>query len=149
MLPARIRSGAGWSDACILNISPRGLLVYAKCPAQPGTSIELRRGGYLVLAEVVWRNNERIGLCSHDEVPVDDLISSEAAAAAVPVLTGTLEVERRKRPRDADRSRARSRAMEFLSLVLIGAALAGGAAVSAHQALTAPLAAVNRALGAR
>lgn len=148
MLPARMRNGAGWTDACILNVSSRGLLVYAKCAAQPGSQIELRRGGYLIVATVVWRNNERIGICSEGPVPVDDLISSEAASAAVPALTGTVELERRKQRRDPDRSRARSRAMEFLALVLIGTALAGAAAVYVQQALTKPLAAVNRALGA-
>ena len=147
VLPARMRNGAGWSDACILNISSRGLLIYSKCALQPGSSVELRRGGQLVFARVVWRNNHRIGLCSEDPIPVEDIISSETAAAAIPAFTaGAIQFDRRKRPRDPDRSRYRSRAIEFLSLVLIGMTLAGTAAVYVQQTLSKPLAAASRAL---
>ena len=40
MLPARMRSSTGWSDACILNISTRGLLIYALGSADPGNFVE-------------------------------------------------------------------------------------------------------------
>jgi hypothetical protein len=149
MLPARIRSGSGWSDACILNISSRGLLVYSNMNAKPGSFIELRRGGQLVIARVVWRKNQRIGLCSPDPVHVQDIISSETAAAAVVQGRGASRaIERRRVPRGDERSRERARAIEFLATVLIGTALAGAAAVSMHRALAAPLAHVRTALQA-
>ena len=146
LLPARLRNGAGWIDACILNVSSRGLLIHAKCQAQPGSQIELRRGGYLVIARVVWRSTHRIGLCSPDPLPVDDIISCEAPPAAVPALIVAAKVERRSRPRSHERSRERSRAIEFLSLVLIVTALAGAASAYAYEALSNPLKAVHSAL---
>ena len=148
VLPARIRTGPGWADACILNISSRGLLVYAKCAAQPGSHVKLWRGGYLVVARVVWRSNERLGVCTPEPIPVDDIISSEAAPAEAPAPAAAVELDRpRKRP-SHDRSRAVSRAVEFLSLVVFGIALAGAAAAYAYETLSKPLEAVNRALGA-
>lgn len=144
-----MRNGAGWSDACILNISSHGLMIYAKCTVEPGSYVELRRGGQMVSARVVWRANNRIGLCSPAPIPVEDIISSETAAAALPAITAGAKIERRKHRRDPERSRDRSRAIEFMSLVLIGITLAGGVAVYAQQTLVKPLAAVQMALGSR
>lgn len=148
VLPARIRNGPGWADACILNISSRGLLIYARCTAQPGSQVRLWRGGYLIVARVVWRSNERLGVCTPEPIAVDNLISSESEPAAVPVLGREAKLERPRQPRSHERSRERSRAIEFVSLALVGAALAAAAAAYAYRTLSAPLEAVNRALGA-
>jgi hypothetical protein len=146
MLPARMRSICGWSDACILNVSSRGLLIYSSGNAKPGSFVEIRRGGQLVVARVVWRKNRRIGLCSSDPVRVEDIISSETAASAVQSGPHQRYVERRRVPRDSDRSRERGRAIEFLSLVVACTAAAGLAAVYVEQTLEAPLAAVKGTL---
>lgn len=147
ILPAQVRDGTGWADACILNISSRGLLIHARCSAPPGSQIKLKRGGYLLVGKVIWRSRERIGVCSPYPLPVDELISSEAASADLPALSGTIEIERPRKQRSSeDRSRAFSRAVEFLSLVLVGTVLAAATAVHAYQALSNPLESVSRAL---
>lgn len=146
MLPARMRSQSGWSDACILNISSRGLLVYSNGAAQPGTFVEVRRGGQLVIARVVWRKNQRIGLHSPDPVHVEDIIGADStAAAAIPAASGA-SIERRRIPRDSDTSRNQGRAVEFVAMVLIGGALAFAAMVSMEETLARPLSAVDRAM---
>ena len=149
MLPARIRNKSGWSDACILNISSRGLLVYSAGAADPGSFVEIRRGGQLVIARVVWRENQRMGMCSPDPVPVDAIISNRALETAVELCGSESKVERRQSPRSADRSRARARAAEFLTIVLVGTAMAGAAAVYVQRALAKPLTAVSSALEPR
>jgi hypothetical protein len=146
MLPARLRSQAGWSDACILNISSRGLLIYSNGPAQPGKFVEVRRGGQLVIARVVWRKNQRIGLCSSDPIHVEDIIDADkAAAATVPTAAG-VSIERRRIPRDSERSRQHGRAAEFIAMVLIGGALAFAAMASMEETLARPLSAVDQAM---
>lgn len=150
MLPARIRSSGGWSDACILNISSRGLLVYSNTAVEAGSTVEVRRGGQLVIARVVWRQNQRIGLCSPDPVPIDEIISDKTAAAAVISCASPVRVaERRRRPRSHERSRERARAIEFIVLVLFGTAMAGGAAIYVGQALANPMARIASALEPR
>lgn len=149
MLPARMRSPSGWSDACILNISTRGLLVYSAGSADPGSFVEIRRGGQLVVARVVWRRNQRIGLHSPDPVRVEDIISTETAATAVQSSASQLSVERRRVPRDPERSRDHARAIEFMALVLAGTALAGAAVAAVEDTLGPPLAAVKVALAHR
>lgn len=145
MLPARMRSESGWSDACILNVSSRGLLIYSAGRATPGSFVEIRRGSQLVVARVVWRENQRLGLSSQDPVRVEDIISSETAAVAV--QSSGFTVERRKVPRTSEQSRLLSRAMEYVFTIMLVVALAGSAAFYAHEALTTPLAAVRTALG--
>jgi hypothetical protein len=56
VLPARMLLGSAWSDACILNISSRGMLIQASRGVPQGSAIELHRGDYVVLAHVVWRH---------------------------------------------------------------------------------------------
>jgi hypothetical protein len=148
MLPARMRTKEGWSDACILNISSRGLLIYSNGAAQPGSFVEVRRGGQLVIARVAWRKNQRIGLHSPDPVHVEDIIGADsAAAAAVPMAAGA-PIERRRIPRDSDRSRQHGRAAEFIAVVLVGGALAFAAMASVEESLAKPVAAVDRAMRA-
>ena len=144
VLPARIRTGASWADACILNISSRGLMVYTRGAAPPGTVIELRRGSQIVIARVVWRQNQRVGLSAQGELPISEIISNQTAAAAA--AAPAIGVERRRRRRDPDRSRQFSRALEFASIVFVGAVLGGFAAVSVERALAEPLTAVAAVL---
>jgi hypothetical protein len=148
MLPARMRTGSGWSDACILNISRKGLLVYSSGSAEPGSFVEIRRGGQLVVARVVWRRNQRIGLRSPDPVRIEDIITTETAASAVQASIAQFHADRRRLPRNGDKSRNHARAMEFMAVILAATALAGAAVSGVNDALGAPLAAVRVALGA-
>jgi hypothetical protein len=149
MLQARMRSGSGWCDACILNVSSRGLLVYSDGAADLGSMIELRRGGQLVIATVVWRNNQRIGLCSTDDLDIESIVSNEVAAAAAKACVDADRVERRRRPGESDASRAMGRAMEFAFIAAVAVALAGAVAVSVLQSLTAPMTIITSALDPR
>lgn len=143
MLPARMRSEGGWSDACILNISSRGLLVYSSGKTRPGTFVEIRRGRQLVVARVVWKNNQRIGLSSPDRVHMQDIISDDAGAAAVVAPTA---VERRAVPRTDARSRQRGRMLEFSFLVIVTTAIATWSAVFVHSVMQRPLSRVQSTL---
>jgi hypothetical protein len=147
MLRARMRSGAGWSDACILNVSLHGLLVYSNGAANLGSMVELRRGGQLVIARVVWRKNQRFGLCSKDELDVGSIVNDEVAAAAAKASVDAVKVERRRRPREPDASRATGRAMEFVFVTAAASALAGWVALSVLRTLTGSISSVTSALG--
>jgi hypothetical protein len=50
LIPARIKQGAGWTDVCIRNLSPRGLLLHGQSPPRPGSYVEVRRGSYIIVA---------------------------------------------------------------------------------------------------
>jgi hypothetical protein len=142
-----MRAGAGWADACILNVSSRGLLVYSDGAAKLGSMIELRRGGQLVIAKVVWRNNQRIGLRSTDELDIESIVSNEVATAAAKACVDAVKIEKRRRPRESDASRAHGRALEFVFVTAAAVALAGWVALSVLQTLTGSMSSVTSALG--
>jgi hypothetical protein len=146
MLPARMRVGMTWGDACILNVSSRGLMIHASRPVAEGSTIELWHGGRLIVARVVWREGLRTGLSAEDRILVDEIMSLQQAAAAR--LSGHWsQHERRKRPRTHETNRVRSRMMQFASIAAIGASLAVGVFSMVEAALARPIAYVESALG--
>jgi len=143
MLPARVRTAAGWSDACILNLSTRGLLIHANFSALDERVVELWHGDHAITARVVWREGPRAGLRAEERIPVEEILCP-TASPSLPLRAAI--VERRKRPRGDQESRIRARAFEFVSVALIAAALAFGFSSWVGEALAQPLALVRTAL---
>src|SRR5215213_8031992 len=81
VMPARLRVGSGWANACILNISSRGLMIRSTGAGVPGSVVELRRGDQVILARVVWRHGSRAGLRAEDHLPVEEILSLTQAAS--------------------------------------------------------------------
>jgi hypothetical protein len=143
-VPARLRHGASWSDACILNISSRGLMIHTGRPISRGTKVELRRGDHVIVARVVWREGGRAGLRAEDRVPIEDIVTlGQSPAFQLTAANG----ERRKHPRPEEHSRIRARAIEFGGVLAIAAILAGAGFTMVEAALARPLAVVSAALG--
>lgn len=148
VLPARLRSGAQWSDACILNISSRGLMIQSGRAGPEGTRVELRRGDHVIIARVVWRAGARAGLATDDRLPVEDILSLGQSSALQLVANNGALVERRKRPRkELGDARLRGRAIEFLGIGAIALVLSLGIWSMAEEAFAAPLARIEAALG--
>jgi hypothetical protein len=146
-LPARLRCGALWSDACILNISTRGMMIYAPLPLN-GDALELRRGDHLIRARVIWRDGMRIGLQAEERVPVDEIMT--LSPTCVLQLTAAANETRRRRADSrfaGDTSRLRGRAIEFVGVGILGVSLALSALAMVQSALLRPLAAASVALG--
>jgi hypothetical protein len=149
MIRTRVRASSGWTDACILNVSSRGLLINASTAgvAPTGSTIELWHGEHVIGAEVVWRKGGRAGLRSEQRVPVEEIMALGKAPALQLTAAEWPPAERRKRPRSHEESRLRSRAMEFAGIAAIASCLAVSALAMVEQAFAQPLALVERALG--
>jgi hypothetical protein len=147
LIPARIRSGVHWSDACILNISSRGLMVQSHRAGPKGSVVELHRGDHVIIARVVWREGSRVGLKSDERLPVEQIMSLSKSSNLRLVASEGVVVERRRKPRSpAHDAVSRGRAIEFLGTVAILVVLACFGAAMVEQALTRPLAAAQAAL---
>ena len=145
VLPARMWHGASWSDACILNVSSRGLLIHTSRQAPIGSAIELRRGEHVIVARVVWRNGATAGLRTDDRVSIEQIVTLGQSQVLQVSAPGT--VEQRGLARPDYPHRVRPRAAEFASVLVIGASLAGGAMIFVAEAFARPLAIVQEALG--
>lgn len=152
MIKARVRAGATWSDACILNLSTRGMLVRsARSPAR-GSYLEIRRGAHAIIARVVWAMPDRFGVQTQDPVPTDSLIFDvqQPPTSASPKGSGSIDRRAALRPPEArhEASRRRSRAIEFGTFLLLGALVTLFIGESVDEALGEPLAAANAVLAA-
>lgn len=148
MLAARMRATSGWSDACILNVSSRGLLINASAaPAAKGSKIELRHGAHVIVAEVVWRKGRRAGLRSEQRVPVEEIMALSKAPSLQLTATQWPHADRRQTPRNHEESRERSRMFEFAGIVVVAVSLAAGLFSMVEAAFARPLAMVRAALG--
>ena len=147
MLTARMRTASGWSDACILNVSSRGLLVHSARIPDSGSLVELRHQDCAIVARVVWREGAKGGLRADGRVPVEEILSLGASASLTLSAPRDAFVERRRRPRTHEASRIRGRLMEFAGAVAIGGVLATGGAAMVQNAFAKPIAIVEAALG--
>lgn len=142
-----MRAGATWTDACILNMSSHGMLVHAPTTPSRGSYLEIRRGGYVIVARVVWANDNRFGVQTQDVVPADDLIRNPDGAARTSSQHPSAFVERRATPRQRhETSRWRARAFEFGTFVLLGGIAATLMLGAMGELLARPLALVETAL---
>jgi hypothetical protein len=147
ILPALVRSDGGWGNASILNISSRGFLIQASRPTPKGSKVELRHGGYVIQARVVWRNGARAGLATESCVPVEEILSLGQAPGLQLTAGERSPIDRRVSARRQVDSRIRGRLIEFAAIAAL-AACAGGCAVGiVHDTLAQPLARVGKALG--
>ena len=144
VLPARLLHGSSWSDACILNVSSRGLMIHTGRPLAKGTEIELRRGCHVIVARVMWRDGARAGLRSDTLLPIAEIVTLGRS----PTLQLTAaKGERRRHPRQEDASRIRGRWVEFAGVLAFVLTLAGAGVSMIDAALARPLNAVVAALG--
>ena len=81
-IPARLRLGAQWTDAFILNVSSRGLLIQSTEAVERGMYVEVRRDNQVIIGRIVWRSGSRAGLRSQDRVPLEAIVTAGAARSA-------------------------------------------------------------------
>lgn len=149
MIRARLKTGDGWHDACIVDLSRRGAGLQAANAPPRGAYVEVRRGFHVIVARVVWSRGHRFGVTAQDDLPVDSI----AADRAPPTQTRPFERtagDRRILPRAvsqrAEASRRRGQRLQFLAAVVGGSVAAMFAGAEVRQALAAPLAEVSTVL---
>jgi hypothetical protein len=148
LVRARVRSGSDWGDACILNISSRGMLIHSARPVTEGSIVEILRGDQLIIARVMWSEAGRSGIRSDERLPVEDILSLEHSRSLQLIASNGVFHDRRREGRGLAReSRLHGRAIEFVAFGAIAASLAFGLWAMAERALSGPLAKVSTALG--
>jgi hypothetical protein len=124
LIPARLKQDAGWSDVCIRDISPRGLLVQGGSPPRRGSYVEVRRGGHVIIAKVAWAKEQQFGLTTQDLLPVDALIHQPNATfgRSQPESSSATE-EKRAVPRKISSEQAEARSRHISTMIQYGFAI--------------------------
>ena len=150
MIKARVRAGASWNDALILNMSSKGLLVRSSQMVNRGSYLEIRRGPHVIVARVIWSASDRFGLQTQDPVPAADLIRDPDGVDPRKKPVGEGLQDRRSVPRPLEvrheSSRQRGRAMELLAVSLVCGIVALMIANAIAEVVAKPLEAAQAAL---
>lgn len=155
LIKARMRVGAAWSDACILDISTHGLKVQSAAPPPRGAYLELKRGARTIIGRVMWSEQQRFGLSSQDPLDVEAIICQPDGAAGpsadcpVAAPTSDRRAVARAHDRTLQRSRQWSRAFEFLCVALLGLSGCVIAFGAVEKLFARPLAIVGQGLTAK
>ena len=153
MLNARMRTGEGWSDVTICNLSPRGAMAKALTPPQKGDFVELRCGSSSIVGHVRWSQGVRFGIRAQDRIDIRHMLAEQRGERRPP------NAERRSASREAittkplpkavptdETSRLFARVFDWGILAVVGIAGAGLAGSQVHAILTAPMAEIHAAL---
>ena len=141
-----MRVGGTYVDACIRDISSRGMLVQANEPPPRGAYIEICRPGQIIVARVVWAKERRFGIATRERMNVDAFIAEAAngvAAAGADQAAAWPNADRRTARRhdvrqSAERSRHISAALEFGFVLACSALAAVTVANAVHDSLSRP-----------
>ncbi|WP_267378742.1 MULTISPECIES: PilZ domain-containing protein [unclassified Sphingomonas] len=159
LVPCRLKSGRGWSDACIHNISSRGLLIGLDDAPENGSYVDIRRGTLVIVGRVVWSRQGFIGIRTQDKVSVAAVVNeprvgrpgtpaAPAGNAPAPDRRAHDRLSAQGRlGRRVERNRQRATVLQFGAISLGGVAVAIFAAIEVRAVLAAPLAAIGTALG--
>ena len=130
VINSRMRCGATWRDASILNMSSRGLGLHTLAPPKRGSYVEVRRGAHVIIACVVWVNGSRFGVRTQDAVPIDAVINQPESSSGFSdhppesEARGERRSTVRRRERQHEASRTVASAMEFTFVAMLGASAA-------------------------
>ncbi|WP_376741922.1 PilZ domain-containing protein [Sphingomicrobium flavum] len=146
MVPARLRDGGHWRDLTIMNLSAHGVMFKGLDNYPRGHFIEIRRGGHVIVAQVMWSDGGKVGARTQDELAVFDIINDRPTQRK---CFGMAVVERRTAPRivsDEERSRMVAQAINYAAVVLIGLTGSLLVAGAVNGILSAPLDRVEAAM---
>ena len=148
LVRVRIRAGAVPSDACVRDVSSRGLLVQAGAPPVRGTVIELIGPFAPIVGRVVWTKGHRFGVHTQDHINVPALLSGKLDRRKTNV---DYTVERRatdpRHRKDPLANEQWSRWLQYGAVLLIGGAIAIVAAQATYHHLSRTAAAIQQGLG--
>lgn len=154
LLRARMRAGATWSDACIVNASSRGFGMQSAQPPTRGTFVEVRKGHHCIVARVVWASGHRFGVRTQDLIDLHAITaegvsgnkqrSENIEAQAAPVRAKDLP---ERSDQTAERSRFLARSMEHAWVALAALTAAVFLFDGLQQAFAKPMSRIISGLG--
>lgn len=77
LIRSRLRGAGSDRDACILDVSTRGLLGTCAIPPERGSFVELVANGHSLVGHVKWSNGRRFGIVLQDRISVTALIAND------------------------------------------------------------------------
>lgn len=122
LIRARLRDGGLERDACILDVSTRGVLATTAMPPPRGEFIELAVGRHKLVGHVKWSGQRRFGLALRERISVVALVAGDGG----PIALKQVQSARKRSGSLAEALAVNSRNMgQFVQLAIMVAILAG------------------------
>ncbi|HAD15510.1 hypothetical protein BA950_10965 [Erythrobacter sp. SAORIC-644] len=77
-MPVKMRSGDGWQDILIVNVSESGLLLKAEITPALGDCVEIRHRSLSIRGEVVRTAHRRFAIHAFEPIDLDTLLAKAA-----------------------------------------------------------------------
>jgi hypothetical protein len=116
MLRARLRDGGQERDACIVDLTSRGLAATADNPPRRDDFVEIIVGDIVVVGQVKWTSMRRFGMAFRERISVVGLLSGERGTISLQAR----EANRKRKARFA-LPESLGRRIEFAMLFAAGA----------------------------
>lgn len=149
-IQAELRTGTGWINVTIGNISSRGVMLQCQYPPKRGTFVELRCRNTCIVARVVWSAHARCGLRTQNRIDRRALVGRSpcrAVAAGSAPTSDARAVQQGNVLRVLyDASRASGQRSEWLAIVGMGVLATAMAGQLVHDTLGSALARATVAL---
>ena len=139
LIRAKMRAGGLPVDACIRDISSKGMMIQSKAPPPRGTYVEVITGTQRIVGRVVWGGSMRFGINTRDKIHVElvvgELRTGRTATAQAPVAPLPSPPPRVRQ----SFTRTHGKAMEFCGLVVFAIAIIYAVASATYETLARPL----------
>jgi hypothetical protein len=122
MVRATLRDGGGSREACVLDVSTRGLLLTTARPPARGEFVEIAIGDSRLAGQVKWSAKRRFGIALRDRVSVIAFL--EGGQGPLELAKARTDVGPRRGPQAEERSRDWARAVQLVAIAIGGLACA-------------------------
>lgn len=160
LAPCQMNHGGVWIDACIHDVSSRGVLVASDRAPERGAYVDIRRGSLIIIGRVIWRKGRFFGVRTQDQLSPQALLPDPRRTGRAGLSREAASGSRQSRPHDrlvaegrtarrVERGRHVAKFLQFGVLASVGAAAAAFLAVQAYEMLSRPLSSAGATLDAR
>lgn len=134
MIRARLRGAGPERDACILDVSTRGLAATMVNPPPRGDYVELIIGDFMLVGQVKWSSPRRFGVTFRERISVIAMLSGDSGP--VTLKRRKTEQKRAIRSRTSGAADGIKRKMELAAILAAGVVAASVLADYADTALS-------------
>lgn len=157
LAPCYMNHRGVWAEACIHDVSSRGVLAASDKAPEAGAYVEVRRGSLVIIGRVVWRKGRFFGVRTQDRLSAQVLMGGPGRAGRAGMDGGVVRGGPGRGPHErlvaeGELARRVERGRRVRSLLQLGFLASAGAAAAvviaseSHRVLSRPLAAVEAAL---
>ncbi len=139
LVRAKLRAGGLPVDACIRDISSKGMMIHSTAPPARGTYVEVVTATQTIVGRVVWDADMRFGIHTREKLHVELIVGELRTGRAPAQSTPLAALPRPQPPKRESFTRAHAKALEFCGLVVFAVAIIYAIASATYETLSRPL----------